>query len=205
MKVSGINFKGFNNIICTDNTVAGNKRITYLSFQLNDEGINDLSSFKYLQTMHGYFGDKKPTDTVTFSYVTDIGNKWDSMYIYHKPLLLGEELRKIEDKYIPKFISEDNYKKIKAVHMRAYTLLASITKRLANKNLDFEDIGRMNVMKETFENLKNMTYIKSSEKLFTEQEAFNLLETGCLKQFKFQEVASKFNKAIIATMEHYFK
>ena len=46
--------------------------------------------------------------------------------------------------------------------------------------------------------------MKDNKMLFSPTEAFDILNIGCLKKVKFQDIATAFNKGITLTMERFF-
>ena len=121
----------------------------------------------------------------------------DHLYLDIKEMYWGDELLTIKENYIPKIMSQERYKQEESLHMKAYTLLASLTKRMMFDAFDKEDGGRVKVI----ERMYNTIYALVKN----QQEAYRIVETACLKRVKFSDVAAGFNKGIADTMSRFFR
>ena len=199
MKAGNINFKGFSNVLCTYGIPASDgKRVSLITMRLNDEdGHKDLTELRKILEMQGYPLGNENEDILTLTYVDDKVNKRENMHFNKKIMYWGDELRQIEEKYIPKLMTEEKYQREKALHMKVYTLLASLTSRMSNAAFDGQDEGMPMVIKNMFKTLESI--------LEDSKSAFYITQNACLKQFKFQQIAAAFNKGICRTMEHFFR
>ena len=198
MLTNNVSFKGYKNVYCAfDVPIKDSKNVTYISMQLNDEGVSDLSEYRKLKKMQGDILNQKYGDVLTLTYIVDNKEKKDHLYFDNKEMYWGDELKLLQDKYVPKLMTNEKYKQEEALHMKAYTLLATLTKRLSKEAFNNEDGERVKV----FEKMYNTLYgiIKN------QQDAYNLTEIGCLKKVKFQDVALGFNNGITKTMAHFFR
>ena len=218
--MNNISFKGFNNILCAQdislvgqNTSFPSKKVSYIAMRLNNEkdmeipneqlfNFNDLDNYTKLREMQGYRTDIVD-DTIILAHVIDNVNKSDNLYLGTKDMYFGEELLQLEQKYVPKVMSYSDYKRENAIHMKAYTLLASITKRMMNRNCDINNSEITKVMNKIIMSFGNIE--KNKKQLFSQAEVFKLLQIGSLKTFNFRKVASFFNKGIVHTMGQFFK
>ena len=199
MKVNSItnqNFYGYKNVLTGNNISLGDKKISFVSMQLNDVGFEDLKKYLELRKMQGLPEGCIDEDILTFSYIT--GSKGNNMYLGNtrKPMYWGEELVQLEEKFVPKLMSEAEFEKVKKAHMRAYTLLAQITERMMNDNsVKSEDKEMYKVYNSL---VKSLSYI-----LGTERIAFDVATVGRLVKFPYQKIAARFNKGINITMKNF--
>ena len=200
--LSNIQFKGFDNICTAADIPVGTKRVSYIACHLNDDGADDLSKYNELRRMQGYTHDFQKKDVVVITYIKDLKNNSDHILLGDKDMYWGDELMQLKDKFVPKEISEAKYEKIEALHLKAYTFLANLTKRLMNHQFENEDINYRKVIKETYD-IFSALHINCLP-VFSPSEAYKLVEIGCLKTFSFQKLASSFNKGIDHTMKHFF-
>ena len=202
MNSLNISFNGYKNIIATANTkMPNNKSVTYIAMQLDDEGQHDLSEYKKLRRMQGFIENSKDDDLLLLTYIRDVKQNTEDIYLGTKNMFLGDELRYIEANYVPKMISYENYEKEKALHMKAYTLLASLTKRIVDEQFNHQE-GISKVIEYINNTLNHLQ--KNNIPIFNAEQSFRLVEYGCLGCFKFQDIAKGFNKGIAYTMSKYF-
>ena len=194
--ISKLNLYGYKNIIVATNIRYDDKDIIYLSAQLNDEGKKDLSKLLEIRKLQGLPENSPDKDIFTLFYYSL--PKTNKRFFGAKELYWGEELRDISDKYIPKVMSAEEYKKQEAIHLKIYTLLASLTKRMKNNNsIVYVDSDITKV----YNTLKNNIFSIIKNK----KSADTLASSGCLYKFPLQEIAGNFNKGIRITMERFFR
>ena len=140
-------------------------------------------------------------DILTLIHVSD--NKAEEIFLSDKLMCSGEDLEKIRETYIPNIISNKRYEALEAAHLKAYTLLASLTKRIKFAKFENEDENYRRVVETIMNNLSNIEI--HGFRLFNRNEAFELTAAGCLKHFKIQPLASKFNRKIAETMAVFFR
>ena len=190
-------FKGFKNIIANKISSSYNDNgIAYVSMQLNDEGTNDLTQYKALKTMLELPQEDIDCDVITFTHMKREG-KSSLLIMNNQNLLLGEELRFIRENPSKFKLTPSEYKKEEKICLRAYTFLASLTKRMMNTNLSSTDSEMGKVIKETH---KTFTII-----LRNPHTAFELINNGLLSLVHFQEIAADLNKTIAKTMHIFLK
>ena len=199
MKLNNISFRGYNNILCAfDSTDSNAKYVASMSMQLNDEdGVSDLTEYKKLKYMQSSVANPSNDDVLTITYVIDKTKNTEHIYLNTKEMYFGDELRYIGEKYVPKIMSQENYKLEETLHMKAYTLLASLTRRLMyapfnkeNENLSSVIISMYNTLSRVFND---------------EKSAFRITELAGLKKYKFQDFAEGLNKRIDRTMKLFFR
>ena len=199
--INNINFKGYSNIISANRVYLSGLETSYIAMKLDDIGENDLSKYKQIRSLQGYPEGLKNEDILTFFHMTDGRN--ENLYFGNKAMCWGDQLLTIRDEYIPKFVSKGKYKNIEDLHLKIYTFLANITKRLANDKFENEDNDMKRVVETVYNNLKNLKI--GNYLIYEPTEAFELTSVGCLKKSKFQPLARAFNKKIVETMTHFFR
>lgn len=187
------NFKGYKNIISND--ICGtNARLLFISAQLNDENEADLLNYKNIKK--GMLLPKKDidNDVINIIYAHKYGGR-PQMFLDDKILYWGKELKQLQN-MVPKIMPESEYKNIETAHMRAYTLMASLSKRMMNDNFSHQDR----------EFKKSINQFMKIFTLFTRDNdaAFQLLDLSLRKQEPFQKVARLINETIVKTMSHFF-
>ena len=199
--MQNVSFKGYSNIISAFKVPVGVLKTSYIAMKLDDTDEPDLTKLREIRKIQGYPDNLPNEDILTVIHISDERN--EALYFGGKLMFWGEHLNEICDKYVPEFMSEPRYKKLEKVHMKAYTLLASLTKRMTVDKFENEDsdIKRViSVLNQNLSNLKHKAYY-----IFDDRDAFELTSVGCLKTFKFQPIAKKFNKKIASTMAAFFK
>jgi hypothetical protein len=199
--MNNINFKGYTNILSVKNVKIGDLYTSYIGMKLDDNnGYKDLSELKKIHELQGYRERFNNDDILTITYAAS--ERSEDIFFCEKAICWGEQLKIIKDEYIPKFITESKYKQMEDFHLKAYTLLASLTKRMSCDKFEHEDQNITRVI-DTLN--KNLRFLRKGEFiLFDQHETFELLSAGCLKHFKFQSVAKGFNKIISRSMSNFF-
>ena len=198
MKVQSLsrtNFKGYSNVISLINAPIDDKSISYIAMKLDNNGEKDLDKYIEIQKMQNQYKGSAD-DILSFAYSYNKRTGLDMFYFQGKPMFFGSELLYLEENFVPRAISKKDYKNIETIHMKIYTMLASITKRMRFDKFNNEDKNFKIVIQKLFDTLVNITR--------SERDAFYLLRAGCMKVNKFQNVAGGFNKAIVQTMGHFF-
>ena len=200
--MNNISFKGFSNIISAYNVSTGGLNTSYIAMKLDDKGgSNDLAKYKQLRKELHYSQGLPNEDVLTLIHVTD--GATEDLFIADRGLCLGEQLLYARDKFVPRIFSLKKYKEMEALHLKIYTFLADITKRLSNEKFENEDENIKGVINAIFTNLQKIS--KVGYALFDQSEAFELTSVGALKQDKFQKTARRFNKKIAETMTEFFR
>ena len=201
--MNNVSFKGYSNIISAHNIPAEGFYTTYIAMKLDDEGgHNDLSKYKNIRRLMGYPSGLENEDILTFTYVTDKKISED-LFFGDKGICTGEQLEYAREKFIPRLFSKKQYSDMEKTHLKIYTFIADLTKRMANEKFENEDENMQRVIKVLFLNLQKIH--KLGFRLFDGKEAFEFTSVGCLKQFKFQKIAWKFNRKIAETMTEFFR
>ena len=194
---SNLNFYGFSNIVALTRSQVGDKYISYISAKLDNIGEPDLERYQKIREQQGLLANKETDNIATFVYICDKSKNKETLYFQEKPIFWGDELKTLGEKYVPKLMSEENYKKEENIHMKVYTLLASLTRRISNMKFNNEDAGLKNVLERLYKTLNHITS--------DQRETMELLKCGCLKLDPFQDLASDFNRAVVHTMKQFFK
>ena len=197
-----VSFKGYSNILSVCNIPVNGFKTTYITMKLDDEGEEkDLTKYKQIRAELGYPKELKNEEILTLTYVTD--GTTENFYIGEKGISLGDQLIYIRENFVPRFLSNQEYNKMEALHLKIYTFLANLTKRLSNENFENEDNNIKNVIQDIFNNLTKIR--KGIFPIFDSQDAFKLTLIGTLKQDKFQKTAWKLNRKIVETMTEFFR
>lgn len=198
MKINSFNpsFNGYTNIFADDIKYDGN-RSTVLSMQLDNNGEKDLANFKKIKNLVG-FSTKEINNDVLSIFYTKINNQRHMLFLNNKRVLWGEELLDISD------ISRDScqfdkYKELEKIHLKVYTFLAYITRKISN---DFEGKNLNNDLYRTLlYTERNLT------KIFNGQEpAVEIIRHGLYTEpQEIPAVAKSLNHKIAATMSKFFR
>lgn len=207
-------FKGYSNLVtnCHKNEDGG--IFTYLSMQLNDNGKSDLSEFKKLKEFNnnsdvvmfsftryknGYMGDFIINDIPLpnsdhLEYVKDIANQSNRNSNYFIDIDTLDEYRNI---FKDSNLTTDEFKKNEKTIMKAYTLFASLTKRISNDNSLVKNENFKKVFLKTLDYLTNIVQ--------SESDAMISLSDATLNKTPIQKVAGFLNSQISKNMMKYFK
>lgn len=132
------NFKGYKNLISFDQEVQGN-RLALFAVQLDNNGTKDLDNYKQLAKFDNCF-ESKMDDTLLCLYSETPNHR--ALYLNNDLLLNSNELKEVSQKLPPKMFSQ-----IEAGYLKAYTQLASLTKRIMTDNSStIKDEGMKKVM-----------------------------------------------------------
>ena len=107
------------------------------------------------------------------------------------------------EKFVPRFFNQKKFKEIENIHLKIYTFLADLTKRLSYEKFENENSNVKEVIKTVYKNLQNIN--KVGFLFFDQREAFNLTSIGALKQDSFQKMARSLNRKIVETMTEFFR
>ena len=212
MKINNItkqNFCGYNNVLALGSVPVGSLTISSFSTQLNDkddlkplyegEKMNHLTEYRKLRRMQGAAENDVNDDILTLTFVSNSKHK-NNLFIGldDYSLYWGSELRVLRDRYVPKLLTEEEYIKTEAIHLKAYTLLANITKHMMNDNRKMvEDINKYRI----YDNFEEALAKHIGDKSIARQ----LTALAKSKYYHFQEVALPFNLGISKTMHTFFK
>ena len=186
------NFYGYKNVI-SDDINRRNASLTFISAQLDNEGQNDLAEFKKLKNMMEMPADKIDSDVINIIYTHIDGNK-PNLFLDNKVLFWGDELRWLKDNH-PKVMPIEEYTRIKDIHLKAYTIMASLTKRIKDRNIQFSDEGIKNVISGF---MKTMTEFTKND-----NASFDILQHAFSSKVPTPRIAENLNTIISKTMEHF--
>ena len=192
MKINNINntnFNGYKNVIHND-VSQDNIRFTFLSMQLNDNGVKDLAELRKIQQLQNLDTNN---DVLSLFYSKKSGSK-EFFYFNGNPLFLGGELRNLWELCSDR----DAYKLEEKAALKAYTLIASLTKRMMNSGLPGTDNSFPHVVKSTME---------SFMKIFTSSPAgvFNLIQGSILENKQLEKTAAVLNSIVDKNMKIFLK
>ena len=196
-----LSFKGYSNILSAYKVPVGGYTTSYLAMKLDDEGKKDLTKYKQLRKEMGYSQGLMNEDILIITHLTD--GLTEDVYLGEKGICTGEQLLYAKEKFVPRFFDQKKYKEIESTHLKIYTFLADLTKRLSNEKFENEDSNVKEVIKTVYKNFQKIR--KAGFVLFDKLEAFNLTSVGALKQDKFEKTARSFNKKIVETMTEFFR
>ena len=196
-----ISFKGYSNIISAYKVPIGGYTTSYLAMKLDDEGKKDLTKFKELRKELGYPEGLANEDVLMITHLTD--GLTEDIYIGEKGICTGEQLLYTREKFVPRFFNQKKFKEIENIHLKIYTFLADLTKRLSYEKFENENSNVKEVIKTVYKNLQNIN--KVGFLFFDQREAFNLTSIGALKQDSFQKMARSLNRKIVETMTEFFR
>jgi len=200
--IEKISFKGYSNIISAGDVLLGGTKTTYLAMKLDDKNeYKDLTKYKEIRNLLGYSKGLENEDILTLVHVTD--GITEDIFLGDRGICTGEQLLYAREKFIPSFFNRKTYRDIVTKHIKIYTFLASLTKRLSNEKFENEDENIKKVIGTIFANMQKLN--KLGYCFFDKKEAFELTSVGALKQDKFQKTAKRFNKKIAETMTEFFR
>jgi hypothetical protein len=118
------------------------------------------------------------------------------LFIDNQVLFWGHELGWLRDNR-PAAMQLNEYKKLEAINLKAYTLIASLTKRMIYDKFNHNDNGINNVIR---------SFMRVMTKFTKDDNAsFDVLQHAFSTKFPFQETAEKFNQTCINTMTKFFR
>lgn len=192
MKVQNINntaFQGYKNIIHNDIN-QNNIQFTFMSMQLDDKCVKDLTELRQIQKLQGIDTN---SDVLNIFYANK--NKSNEfLYFNDRVMFLGEELRNMWEK----FRREKAYQVEEKVSLKAYGLIANITGRMMQNELPAVDNDFPHVIKST---------MKSFMKIFTAtpEGIFSLVQESILENKPLGKTASILNEVANKNMRIFFK
>lgn len=210
MMSTNINFKGYENVLAAIYTHPNGDKFAHISMQLNDSnGYNDATKYKELLKLQGYDSTLRNSDIITLSYYMSAKNKQHCIFLGDRQLFTGEELKRVSK---TSNISTFEYQQEEKLHLKAYTILASITKRLGQEPL--KATPKLNMVMENTESLKETPKLNMvRENMFrilckiTGNQFFanDMLMSACKDKNQYGIAAKMFNRAIVQTMAAFFK
>lgn len=200
MKINSINpsFTGYKNVLTMQFNDEQLQEI-HTAMQLTDDATKDLSEFKSLKDiMPKKIKECLYDDTLAIHYINikKVKNFTPKLYINDVPLLTGQELLALKNK-MTSHNEEIAYKNIENWNLKAYTLLAQLTRRMMNDNSrPIQDNGLERVFHHTTDSMGKITGNIS--------HAFNIAHCMTLSKEPYQNTAGIINKKISNTMKVFF-
>ena len=197
MKINNYNpnFTGYTNVFASElNTTIG--KYSLLSMKLDDIGTKDLTAYKELKKMQLLPQEIVNKDTLTL-LLTKVGDKIKILFFNDMRTASGKNLKSFER--AAKTAQEiKNYKLEEKIHMKAYTFLAKLTRRLMNENHEIKrDVDFYKVLNSSQANIASLF----KDQKFANDFMILSIEDG---QTPFQIVAKKINDKITNTMNAFF-
>lgn len=187
--VNKINFLGYKNAV-HNNIKANGLHLMFLSVQLNDDGVKDLSEFRKFQQQEGLSGDN---DILNVLY-SKINGRQEYLFFDNKAMYFGPELRDLWEKNR----NSEAYKKEEKAILKAYTLLASLTKRMMQNGLCTKDASFTSVLKSA---------MNSYMQIFSQNPSsvFTLIQESVLENKSLEKTAEAFNKLVDRNMKIFLR
>ncbi len=129
--INSTNFNGYKNLLTNNASLTKNRRLSFLSIQLDNIGKSDLDTWKTIQ--RNLLGEKNPSNVMTIVMRKLFDNHF---------LLLGEN--KDLD---PNCVKQGSFEE--SMLMKTFTWLADLTKRIMNDNNLIKDKEGTEVIKES--------------------------------------------------------
>ena len=185
-------FTGYKNILSADNMNSG-CRLTVLAGELDNKGTQDLAEYHKLGRLAARF-DIEPKDK-NFVLMHLSAPSGASMSLNNTVLYTGRHLKELRT-----IVPDDIFKPQEAAALKAYTLFASITRRLGENN---KAIVRDNGMAEVAGHVYSVLtkYTNSPEKALL---IIRTLFSDINNIVPVSDVAKVFNKHIAESLKHYF-
>ena len=185
-------FNGYKNVLSYDaKPTDGCSRECFFALELNDsDGYNDLEYYKSLLDISPEIQKSNSPTPPVLSCLCHIGGKKDYFYLNSFYLYNLDDFKVSE-----KTLGEIPYKRYETFMLRAYTLLASLTKRMSHIDLCEKDKGFMNVI--------NFSCKTIADLIGNQKMAQKVVMDYCMANQKFNFMAYDINKRIQRTMTKY--
>lgn len=189
---NNINFKGYKNAIY--NKVDDDQyKLRFMSMELNNDGCKDLTEFKEMQKLCG----RSENGDILHCIYAKLPDSNGALFLDGYTLFNGIELKKLYEQYSDLDGYKDVYKQEEKAALKAYTLLASITRRMMENSLCTMDGGMGKVIQSAMEAYSPLFSDKNS--------TFDFLHTSLLKPSPLEHVAEFFNNYVAKNMKQFFK
>lgn len=169
-------------------------KFRFMSMELNDEGCKDLTEFKKLQNLCG----NQDCGDILHLINSKAYNSDEYLFLNGRSMFKGSELKALYEQYADLDGYKDVYKKEEAAALKAYTLIASITRRMMENSLCTMDSGITKVFQSA---LNTLTPILNNNK----NQAFNVLQKSLMDNIPLEQVAETFNNYAAKHMKQFFK
>ena len=195
MKVTSIShqtFNGYKNVFVNDAKSDAGYRFSFIAMQLDNNQTKDLEAWQELMK-----GSSQPQDDILTAVYLKTQNKDGNLFLGNRVILAGDKLAYLRKNSIGTQY-ETLYKQEEKFALKAYTLLASLTSRIATESLCNRDADLGRVFQKLLDVLTPITG-NSAER------AFEVINISALKNLEPHKVAMLFNRAINNTMRIFFK
>ncbi len=182
---NNIQFQGYKNLI-HNNLRSDYMHMMFMSMQLDNKEHNDLDEFNQVRKLMGKESDSDVLNVV-FSKFAD---REGFLFFDNRSMYSGEELIELSKNVL--------YKQEEKATLKAYTLLASITRRMMQNGLCQTDSGFKNVVQSSIESFVKLLGADSS-KIFT------LIQSSVIENKQIERTAEEFNNIIVRRMSKFFK
>lgn len=186
-----IAFKGYKNIITNDIIFPDKSRVAFIAGQLNDEGSPDLAEFKKINQM-SFLDTNNDVLIMLYAKYKILPPK---LFFGDKSLYLGDELLKLREECGETY----NYQREEKASLKAYTLMASLTKRMMQNPLNTNDVDFSKVYQKLFNLFSDSQVTKNP------MHVFNSLHEAVMNGKPLNMTASFFNDFININMKKFFK
>lgn len=185
-------FRGYKNVITNDIESPDGSRMAFITMQLNDEGAKDLAQ---LREIRKYIPEEQANDSdiLTLMY-SKLRHNPEYLFFDGRSMYLGDELLRLQKEVGDTY----NYKREETAAMKAYTLMASLTKRMKKDERLIRDSGMGKVIQKMAMQLTQGEVTKLSHVM--DFLSFSLQQTNILKA-----TASFFNDFVIQNMSKFFQ
>ena len=197
--IKNINFNGYKNLLYEDLN-GENARVAFFATQLDDQGQKDLTTLKETINLSHFKKEHEQNRDVLSMIMLDLKQEpQPHIFINGEVLNSGQDLKSLKIdclhqgglSAINKFKQEENFT------LKAYTLLARITRNMSEHSMTDKDGGMVYVIQNLF---------KDFEKLFNnKQTSQNLMDFALFTKKSQQEVGITLNKYINKALRNYFK
>lgn len=184
-------FRGYTNVI--SNQISDDKfRFGFFAAELNDaDGFQDLTEYKRLQRLAPQLKTHSSNDNVLFSLYTEIP-QGQKLFLNTKSMYFGDELNAIKSELPKEYFAGEE-----CATLKAYTLLASLSRRMMQNSLCVRDAGIGQVFQSAMVTLSVL--------IDNQQKAFKLLEEAVFRNQKLDILGDFFNTVVQKSMRNYFK
>lgn len=197
--IQKINFNGYKNLLYED--IRGeNCSVSFFATQLNDQGEKDLTTLKETINMSHFKNEHIPNRNVLSMIVVDLPQEPQPNIFFNGEILnSGKELKnlKIDCLYHGGLAANNRFKKEENFALKAYTLLAKITRNMSEQSMTSKDTGMFQVMQNL---LKDFKLIFNNE-----TTAHSLMDFAIFTKKSQQEVGITLNNYIKKALHNYFK
>ena len=189
-------FKGISNPI-SNRVKAQNGHFHVLSVQIDNIDTKDLDRYRDIKQRLNFHPKDVEGDVLTITQI-EMDNGVNQLFINDKPVLLGSELRELSEHEFKTEAEKQAYKAEESAHIKLYTFIADITKRMTNLKKLLIDEDMHHVAQDTFINL---SVIFNNNDRF----AHNIVYESLLHPKPFQDHAYQINKFVQKSMKIFFK